>query len=693
MTRRIKPKTPATPPTRWIKGRLLFTIAALFSLFGVVGWRAYRLQIVEGPRLREMAQQQYLKQIEIPSKRGTILDRHGAPFAISVGVDSIYANPRMIGKGAPEVAHKLATLLDIDEARLTRRLQSRRYFTWVKRRISSALAKQVRALRIHGLFLQKESRRYYPNRGLGATVIGFSGLDSRGLEGIERSMNRWLRGPPRHVAGLRDALGRRLWSPSALEETSKKTPASGKGKKTSSSSTAKVPRGSHDVVLSIDRAIQHETEAALEEIYAQHKPKWAAAVVLDPATGDVLAMASVPAFDPNRYADAPPRTWRNRAITDTFEPGSTMKIFSVATALATGRTTDTEVIDAERGRLRIGRHWIHDSKPHDELSLRDVLKKSSNVCVSKLALRVGPTLLYRYLHAFGFGRRTGIPLSGERRGTLRNPRHWSKVGLANIAFGQGMTSTVLQLARGLTAIANDGILMEPRLILRVRDANSGTTRAFPPKGHRVISASLAKRMRYLLGGVTEHGGTAEEARLDRYTVAGKTGTAQKVDRLTGTYSKEKWLSSFIGITPATHPALAIAVVVNEPSGDEHYGGKVAAPAFRRIAQKTLRYLGVRPDKAAQAGDLRKRVAGTGGDHRASVKKDGDTLAPPLPGAGPRGSVLIPDFTGMSMGEALSAARKAGLRLKLLGSGQATAQSPGPGPSSGSACRVFFRPPG
>lgn len=668
-----KPKGPPTT-TAWIRGRLVATIFVLFMLFGVVIWRAYKLQVVEGPRLREMAAQQYLKQMELPARRGAISDRQGAPLAVSVDVDSVYANPRMVGDRAPEVARTLAPLLELDVTALTQKLRSRRYFTWLKRRVSRALAQKVAALKIRGVMLQKESRRFYPNRALGATVVGFAGLDSRGLEGIERSLDRWLRGPPLRVAGLRDALGRELWTPQS-----------------------EVPRASrlsrsHDVQLSLDRAIQHETEAALEAVYAQHKPKWAAAVVLDTKTGDVLAMASVPAFDPNRFADASPKHWRNRAITDAFEPGSTLKIFSVAAALASGHAKDDEIIDGEKGRVRIGRHWIHDSKPHGEMTLRDVLKKSSNVAVSKLALRMGPKLLYRYLRAFGFAERTGVPLSGERRGTLRNPRRWSKVGLANIAFGQGMTTTVLQLARGLTAIGNGGKLMEPRLVLGIRDTTGKLAQSFPPRGRRVLSEGLAKRMLYLLGGVTERGGTAEAAALDRYTVAGKTGTAQKVDPVTGTYSEDKWLSSFIAVTPATRPRLAIAVVVDEPSGDKHYGGEVVGPVFRRIANGALRYLGVRPDKAAKPKKPGAPSNVPVARHR-DTPQDEDLLAPPLPGDGPRGQVLIPDFTGMSIAEVLGAARKANLELELTGSGRAVAQSPGPGPAPARRCRISFRPPG
>jgi cell division protein FtsI (penicillin-binding protein 3) len=670
MVRAVSANRAAGAPaaSRWLRARISVFAFFLFALFGVIGWRAYQLQVLKGPKLKQLAEQQHHKAIKLPARRGTIYDRRGAPLALSVDVDSVYANPRMVGLDrAPLVARKLSQLLAVDEVWLLEQLRSRRYFKWVKRRIPSQLAAKVKALNIRGVFLQKEPKRYYPNRGLGASVVGFAGLDSKGLDGIELSLDEKLRGARVTLRGLRDARGRPVLS------------------------HGKLPLSNHDVVLTLDRAIQHETEQALREVFERHKPKWAAAVVMDPRTGDILAMASVPSYDPNHPTHTKSKFRRNRTITDVFEPGSTLKIFSVAAALKLGVIRDDEVFDTEKGRVRIGRHIIHDSKPYDELSLRDCLKKSSNICITKIALRTGKMRLYRQLREFGFAERSGVPLRGERRGTLRNPKRWSKVGLANIAFGQGMTATVLQLARALTAIGNDGRVMQPRLVLRLQDSAGRLVKRFARRGRRVLSPSLAKRMRWLLSGVTEDGGTAELARLDRYTVAGKTGTAQKVDPKTGTYAEDKWLASFIAVTPATRPRLAIAVIVNEPSGEQHYGGEVAGPVFKRIANMALRYLGVPPDRAASPAALAKRRRAP--KRRWPPVDPSEVFAPPLPAEGPAGGFLIPDFTGMSIAEVLTAARRSGLRIAISGNGQAVAQSPGPGPSRLHRCRVVFRPPG
>ncbi|MBW2736100.1 MAG: penicillin-binding protein 2, partial [Deltaproteobacteria bacterium] len=378
--------------TRWIRLRVALVLLALLGLLGIIGWRAHRLQLVEGAQLREMAEQQYLRNIRLPSRRGTIFDRNRAPLAISVDVESIYANPRMIGSKAPEVAAALAPILGLEASALQGKLRSRRYFRWLKRRVSDDEAKAVRALGIRGIFLQKESRRFYPNRNLGATVVGFVGIDALGLEGLELSLDRWLRGGHIKVSGLRDARGKPLLTKGLRD----------------------VPNMSHDVILALDKVIQFETEQALAAVLKEHKPKWAAAVVLDIRNGDVLAMASAPAFDPNHYGRFKSKLWRNRTVTDAFEPGSTLKIFSVAAALHAGVCRDDELIDGEKGHFRIGRHVIHDSKPHEMLSVADVLKKSSNICVSKLAIRLGAGRLHRALRRFGFGAQTKIGLPGER---------------------------------------------------------------------------------------------------------------------------------------------------------------------------------------------------------------------------------------------------------------------------------------
>jgi cell division protein FtsI (penicillin-binding protein 3) len=658
-------------PSRWIRVRMVGTGVLLLALFGGVVLKAYRLHATEGPKLQEMAEQQYLKEIRVPPRRGTIFDRNRTPLAVSVDVDSVFANPRVVGKRAPETARALAGALGLEGGALERQLSGRRYFVWLKRRVSPREAAAVRALHLKGIALTPESRRFYPNHRLAGNVVGFAGLDAKGLEGVELSFDGWLRGSPARLAGLRDALGRPVLSEGVVQR----------------------PSEGHDIQLTLDKVIQYETERALDEAYRGVKPKtgWVAAVVLEPRSGDVLAMATVPTYDPNRYQEAKSAEWRNRSITDAFEPGSTLKTFTVAAALEAGVAKPDEVLDCERGAWRVGHYTIHDSHRYDKLDVGEVLKKSSNICAAKLAFRLGKRSTVSFLRRYGFGRRTGVTLPGERAGVLRDPRRLADVGLANLAFGQGMTTTVIQLAQGYGAVANGGVMMRPRIVRKILRGKGDPVKVVEPRGRRVMPAWVARTLLKMLTGVTEAGGTGMDAALERFSVAGKTGTAQKVDPVTGTYATDRWLSSFVGIVPASRPALAIMVVMNEPEGDKHYGGEVAGPVFKRIAEKALAYLGVKPDR--RGGE---RPAGQQAP-AAAVATEGYVSidpAPPLPGkGGPRGQILVPDFTGMSITEAISAARKAGLRVELGGSGRAVAQSPGPGPApKRTVCRVSFRPP-
>lgn len=665
--------------TRWTRVRIGLCGLVILALMALVVRRGYTLQAVEGQRLKEMAEQQYLKQIELPAQRGTILDRHGTPLAVSVDVDSIHANPRVVGRQAAAVARQLSPILGLPPSLLQRRLTSRRFFAWIKRRVSPREAKQVAALKIPGIYLAKEPRRYYPNQELGSTVVGFSGMEGRGLEGIELSQDHWLKGSPIRVSGLRDALGHSVYSEGVVKD----------------------PSRGHTVELTLDKFVQYEVEQALAEAVKGVKPRegWVGAMVLDPSTGDILAMANAPAFNPNRYDKVKPERWRNRLITDAFEPGSTMKIFSIGAALEAGVVRPEEVFDCEDGRWRVGHYTIHDSHPYSKLDVWGILQKSSNICSAKIAFRLGKKGLHEYLLRFGFGRATGLPLRGERHGVLRSPGRWSDVGLANIAFGQGMTVTVIQLVRALTAVANDGFMVEPRMVLRIRDPHGAVTLEPPTLGRRVLRPDVARLVRRMLVKVTEEGGTATRAALDRYTVAGKTGTAQKVDPVTRTYSKDRWVSSFVGMAPASKPRLIIAVLINEPDGEKHYGGEVAAPVFQRIADRVLPYLGVTPDKTPSPKPVGQAVTAAVESEASEgyIDQDEDP-APPLPGEGhePVGAdaILLPDFTGQSMVEVLAEAKKLGLTVQLEGSGRAVAQSPGPGPAHPRViCQVSFRPPG
>ena len=633
----------------WIRLRIVLFSLVVVALLAVVLYRGYSLQAVDGPWLREMAEQQYLKKVELPPRRGTIFDRHGTPMAVSVEVDSVYANARKVGSRAAAVARELAEVLEMDAFELQRLLSTRRYFVWVKRRISPQEAAKVRALKVRGVYLTKESKRFYPNQGLGGSVVGFAGLDGKGLEGVALSMDSWLRGSPTQVSGLRDALGR-----SVLSKGSQMTADNG-----------------HDIYLTIDKYIQLQVEQAIAEAYKSVKKKgWVAAVVMDPRSGDILAMASAPSFNPNQFGKSSPSHWRNRALTDTFEPGSTMKIFSLGAALDLGVIKPREVFYCEKGAWRVGRFVIHDSHPYAQLSVGGIMKKSSNICTAKIGFRTGKTRLYSRLRRFGFGKTTRVGLRGERAGVLRSPRRWSDVGLANIAFGQGMTTTVLQLSQALTAVGNDGVMMRPRLVSKVIGPRKDKQDELSPTGRRVVSVYTARTLRRMLKGVTEKGGTGQDAALERYTVAGKTGTAQKVDPVTRTYGDDLYVASFIGVVPASRPRLVISVVVNEPDGKKHYGGEVAGPVFKRIAQKTLRYLGVAPDRKPRVAKKGKRKKGKKPtDGYLAVDHD---PAPPLPGeGGPLTRHRVPDFTGMSIAEVITAAADLGAQPRSAGLEAAT----------------------
>ena len=683
--------------TKWIRVRISIIAGILFLLLLTVLLTAYRMQITNGDKFKEMAEGQYLRDIELPSRRGSILDRRGAPLAVSVEVDSVFANPRVTGDNADTVAQKLARILAIPKRRLLKVLQSKRYFRWIKRRITPRLAKEIRDADLPGIQLTRESRRFYPNRKLGGLVIGFSNLDGRGLAGVEHAYDGWLRGSRVKLPGLRDARGRRLLADGFHGEVT----------------------AGHDAVLTLDKTIQYDVEQALQKAKVMPKTGWAAAIVMDPHNGDILAMSSAPNFDPNRYAESNVRHRRNHSITDAFEPGSTLKIFTVAAALQAAAIKPQSSFNCEQGRWKIGRHTIHDTHHHGQLSVQEILKHSSNIGSAKIGFRLGRQGLYDGLTSLGFGAKTDLRLPGERKGILRKPEGWSDVGLANIAFGQGMTTTVLQLTQGLSALANGGIMMKPRLVLEVRKSSGETVQTFEPQGRRVISENVATIVRKMLVTVTEKGGTGEAAALDRYTVAGKTGTGQKVDPLTRAYSSRLWLASFIGMVPASNPRLVIAVVVNDPDAKKkYYGGDVAAPIFREIASRALNYLGVAPDKNL-ARDLAKKDAKKKDAKKQALEsiardrkldaneKRGRELKVEQPKRVAHARVkevktltkavgaarVIPDFTGMSLGEAISAASKAKVQLQPKGSGRAVAQSPGPGPTSSTEiCRVSFRPP-
>ncbi|HEY5448309.1 MAG TPA: penicillin-binding transpeptidase domain-containing protein [Polyangia bacterium] len=691
--------------TRWTRVRVGVCGAVLACLFIGVAKRAYTLQVRDADRLRGMAEEQYLREIELPPRRGRILDRNGAELASTADVDSIYCNPRQL-PDVRDAARRLARALGLDRAELEKKLGQRRYFAWVKRKVTPDEVAAVKTLGLPGIAFAREPRRFYPNRTLAATIMGHAGSEGNGLEGIELALDRQLRGTSTSVQGMRDALGRDI----ALDVS---TDGSADGPPTTAGS---------DVVLTIDRYLTFITERALAAGATEHRAKAAIAIVMDPRTGELLAMASVPTYNPNDPQSAADAGARNRAITDAFEPGSTMKTFTITAALDAGVVKADDRFDCLMGRMMVGKYSIHDTHPHGVLTVAEVFKFSSNIGATKIARKLGRDELAEALARFGFGKQTGVGLPGERAGVVRPVAKWGDIGFANVSFGQGLTVTPLQMVAGVSAIAGGGIYRQPRIVARIVQAD-GTIETLPAAPERrVMAPATARTMLTIMRGVTEQGGTAKQAAIEGYTVGGKTGTAQKVAN--GHYDASKWVSSFVGVVPAEDPRLAIMVIVDEPQGG-HLGGAVAAPIFKEIAEQSLRYLHVPPTApiAAKGG----AKAGAAAAAKAPALADADDGANEAPAtdmpldedalgddpalaekwdevAGAEGGraerpaaerVVVPDFVGLSLGQAIHAARKSGVELAFddpegRATGVALRQRPAPGPAPrGVVCRVAF----
>jgi cell division protein FtsI (penicillin-binding protein 3) len=686
-----------TFPGRWTRARIVVCGGVLVALFAAVGKRAFNLQVREAERLRAMAEEQYLREVELPPRRGRILDRNGAELASTADVDSIYCNPRRL-PDPEDAARRLAKVLGMDRRELEKKLEQRRFFAWVKRKVTPDEAAAVKALALPGVAFVREPRRFYPNRSLAATVMGLSGSDGRGLDGVELALDKQLTGTTSSVVGIRDALGRDLVVDGMPDG----------------------PTGvGSDVVLTIDRYLTFVTERAIADGQARTHAKDVVAIVMDPRTGELLAMASVPTFNPNDPGEASGA--RDRAITDAYEPGSTMKTFTIASALDAGVVRAEDRIDCLQGKMMVGKYSIHDTHAHGVISVAEVFKFSSNIGATKIARKLGRDGLAEALGRFGFGRPTGVGLPGERSGVIRSVDKWGDIGFANVSFGQGLTVTPLQMVTGVSAIAAGGVYHAPRVVSRVVQPDGTVEAAAAPNAapeHRVMSESAARTMLGIMRGVTEEGGTAKQAAIDGYVVGGKTGTAQKVAN--GHYDSSKWVSSFVGVVPIEAPRLAIIVVVDEPQGG-HLGGAVAAPIFKEIAEQALRYLHVPPSeepavaaKATKAplkpvadADDTPSVEAPPTDLPVYADADGPGDDPALAeqwnavagaeggkgGASAPAPTAIPNFAGMTVGEAIRAAHKSGVELAFddatgTASGVVLAQNPGPGPSSrGALCRV------
>ncbi len=692
--------------SKWTRIRFYIVGCALsLCLFGV-GYRAYGLQVRNPDYYRDQADRQHLRTIEVPAPRGNIYDTNGVELAVNADVDSVFVNPRAI-VDVTSASERLAEALDMDNRDLEARLASRRYFSWIKRHVTPEQAEKVRALDIPGVSLTREPRRFYPGKALAGHILGFAGIDGRGLDGLELTMDEVLTGRRAEVAALRDASGQMMVDdPEAI------------------------PSPGASITLTIDRTIQFAAERAVRDAVIENQAKSAVAVVMDIKTGDVLAIASYPELDPNDPSTARDAGARNRALTDSYEVGSVMKVFTIAGALEAGVVTPTTMINTEYGTYRMGRKVFRDSFHDASLDVGGVIKRSSNVGALKIGMMLGATRLHATLKTFGFGELTGIELPGEVPGVVHQPSTWGELGLATHSFGYGMTSTPLQVTAAMAAIGNGGIYNEPRIIKEVTDGGGRSLYARKHSGRRVLSEKTAKQMIPMLESVFEGGeqhGTARSLFVEGYHVGGKTGTAHKIDPATHKYGDHLYLSSFSGIAPSDDPRVAITVLIDEPHGEEHYGGKVAGPAWIRIVQETMAIIGAPADAELRAWQLEEKrkldrrfawrtgidpdkiererrkneVALTSYEEAMNLVGDGaavpamadlsdegeDLLVDDAPGSS---AVEIPDFTGMGLAKALEVARKSGIQLELVGSGSAIDQSPPPGPtSSAGVVRVIF----
>lgn len=557
-----------TPKYKWIKFRIFLVSFCFVFFLSLILFRSYQLHIAENARLINLASRQHNTVMETSAKRGTIYDRNGKELAVDIQVASVSANPQQI-EDKNQVAAQIAPYLSLEISEVNKKLNSSKKFEWLARRISQENGEKIAALKIRGLNVIGEYKRFYPNKEIAGNLLGAVGYDAKALGGLELSFDKYLKGAPIEWVAQKDAKGR-LYTPFSQSEVT------------------------HDVTLTIDVNLQYITEKFLQENAVKYQAESGFAIVMDPHTGELLAMANYPSFNPNTYWAYPQTVWKNHAIIDSFEPGSTFKSMIAAAALNSGEIKPSDKFFCENGEYKIGTRVIHDHEPYGNLSVSDIMEVSSNIGVTKIAQKVGKQPFYDMIQNLGFGQSSGIGLPGEEKGYLRSPKNWSAIDHSNIAFGQGIAVTGMQMVGAYSIIANGGLKMKPLLVSKIMSSQGMVVESNQPtQMGQIIDPDSADHLTKMLEGVIEEGGTGKLAELPGYRVAGKTGTAQKVDPNTKKYAEGKFVSSFIGYVPTDRPQFVIYVVYDAPKG-QHYGGVVAAPVFRNIAKEALAYRGVPP---------------------------------------------------------------------------------------------------
>ncbi len=668
--------TPGRPdPSR----RALFLLAGAGIWILVILYRLVDLQVIRKDEFVRRARKQQERTVELAPWRGAILDAGGKPLAVTVYADSVFAIPSDV-ENPKATAAALAPLLAVPARELERRLATDdKEFVWLSRRVSEETAARVRAADLPGVKLWKESARRYPEGTLAASVLGYVGMDNVGLAGLEHRYDAEIRGRPVRVTFLRDAVQRLYATRGGLRPQDREGAAGTEGS---------------TLVLTLDASIQHVAEREAEKALREHDAKSASVVVLDPSTGAVLALATAPTFDPNRYGETDAETRRCRPVADVFEPGSIFKVVTFAAALDAGVVAENDVIDCGGGVLTIGSTTIHehDHKAWATLPLPEVLEHSSNIGSAHIGMALGRSPFFRALRSFGFGQRTGVDLDGETSGLLADVSTWSALSLPTISFGQEIGVTMLQIARAYAAVATDGLLPTPYFVSEIRKGEGEVRKIAVRPPVRILSPGTARTLRRLMTGVVEEG-TGQKAAVAGYTAAGKTGTAQKAAP-GGGYARDRHVASFAGFAPAESPSLVVAVVVDEPKGT-YYGGDVAAPVFAAVMAEGLRLRGVPPSRPEQAAPILTTDLSAGA--RAAGPAPVLLLAASSRGAGQLlepAEGTVPDLSGLSARDAVRSLARAGLSARLSGSGFVVTQEPPAGArlSRGGVCLIALGPP-
>ncbi len=679
---------------------LLLLIAVIMT---GLSFRLMYLQFYRSNWLTENAIDQRVRDIPVEAKRGTIFDRNGKELGVSVSTESVYAIPAEI-VDVEETAAKLAAILALDRDKLAAKLKKRQAFTWVKRKVDNETAKAVNMLALSGIGLTQESQRYYPNDNLAAHILGFTGIDSQGLDGVELTFDSYLKGRSGSIVVEYDARGQEI--PYATHRFVK-------------------PVEGNNLYLTIDIVIQQIIERELEKVMQDTKAKAATIIAIEPHTGEILALANRPDYNPNRFAEYAPKLWRNIAVSNAYEPGSTFKILTTTAALGEKVVSLNERF-FDPGSVEVQGRTIHCWKDggHGSQTFQEVVENSCNVGFVNVGLRLGADSLYKYFDAFGLGKATNIDLPGEAKGIVIDKSKVKPINIATMAMGQSIAVTPLQLVTAIAAVANDGQRLRPQIVREVRGANGEIIRGFTPDIiNQVVDAATAQEVKKVLESVVENG-TGKNAYIEGFRIAGKTGTAQKVGE--GGYMPGKYVASFAGFAPADNPQIVMVVIIDEPVG-LYYGGQIAAPVFTGIMKDVLQYLKIAPQVTASNASEKQEThtvvpsvinllvseatqelkkAGLS----ARIEETGERVVDQIPKPGSRipkdssvllytmtpryglGEITVPDCSGQSLREVADMLAEVGLRINPIGVGlKATKQEPLPGSKvlPGSEITVFF----